>query len=230
MAMPSTGQICRHQLVVMTMSILADWMPLAPLTDEEIYGTGVSIKEKLSEDISEDTCIEIKEESFDYADQEVDEVNDEKVKHKCLYFHNFDELKHKSNAKNMCKLVQDRYAMLLRAPFVPENSLNKISSDGVQLLHKKSLKQDKQPKVEATLKRFACEVYGKKFSQKRNININMRVHTKKKPYSCEICSKTFSQKCLLARHMIVHTKEKPFSCEICIKAFSCNYYLVEHMR
>ncbi|XP_047468534.1 zinc finger protein 84-like, partial [Penaeus chinensis] len=214
----------------MTMSILADWMPLAPLTDEEIYGTGVSIKEELNEEISEDTCIEIKEEPFDFADKEIDEVNDEKLKHKYLYFHNLDELRHESNTKNTCKLVQDRNGMLLRATFMTENSLNKISSDGDQAMHKENLKQDTQPKVEATLKRFACEVYGKKFSQKRNFNIIMRVHTKEKPFSCEICSKTFYQKHKLINHMRVHTKEKPFSCETCSKAFSEKGSLVRHMR
>ncbi|XP_063603226.1 gastrula zinc finger protein XlCGF57.1-like [Penaeus indicus] len=180
-------------------------------------------------------------------DKERDEVNDEKVKQKCLFFHYLDELKHKSNAKNTCKLVEDGNGVLLRAPFVAENSLNKISSDCDQAIHIESLKQDTQPKMEATLKRFACEVYGKKFSQKRIMNINMRVytkekpfsytlvkhmrvHTKEKPFCCDICSKAFSEKGTLVNHMRVHTKEKPFSCEICSKAFSQKGNLAQHMR
>ncbi|XP_037773281.1 zinc finger protein 271-like [Penaeus monodon] len=196
-------------LLLVTMSFLADWMPLAPLMDEEIYDSGVSIKEELN-DISEDSLLEIKEEQFDYGDEERNEVSDKKVEHECLFFHNLDELRHEAYTKDTCGSFQDGNCMLLRASFVSENFLNRGSSDRDQAIQER-LQQDMQPKVEAKLKRFECEVCGKKFSRKRYINIHMRVHTKEKPYSCEICNKTFSQTGNLVKHMRVHRKEKPFN-------------------
>lgn len=39
------------------MSFVADWMPLDPLSDEEISNIGVSIKEELSDDVTEETSL-----------------------------------------------------------------------------------------------------------------------------------------------------------------------------
>jgi len=62
------------------MSFLYDWMPLAPLTDKEIFGIRVSIKEEFNEDVSEETCVDIKEEPFEYTDEVSDELSDLEVK------------------------------------------------------------------------------------------------------------------------------------------------------
>ncbi|XP_037772950.1 zinc finger protein 271-like [Penaeus monodon] len=209
------------------MSFINNWMPLAPLTDEEIFSRGVSVKEELN-DVTEETCLEIKEEPLDYADKERDEVSDIKVKHNCLSCPNLHDLRHETNGKVLCNFVRD-HNDLLNVPFVAEDCRNKCLSDGDQMMHKECL-EDMQIKVEATLNRFVCEVCGKKFSHKSNINIHMRVHTKEKPYSCDICNKAFSQISDLTRHMRVHTKEKPYSCEICDKAFSQKSDLTRHMR
>ncbi|ROT72453.1 hypothetical protein C7M84_009159 [Penaeus vannamei] len=47
-------------------------IPLAPLMDKEIFGTGVSIKEEISGDVTEEMWLEVKEEP--YADEANDEV------------------------------------------------------------------------------------------------------------------------------------------------------------
>ncbi|XP_037774942.1 zinc finger protein 37-like [Penaeus monodon] len=335
------------------MSFHADWMPLPPLMDEEIPSTGVSVKEELREDISEDTCLEIKEEQFDYADKKRDEVSDVKGSHECLVFHNLHDLRHEANdEKDSCNLAQNHddvlrvplivedygnqcssdqgmhteshtediepkwkrqsylvihvrvhtkekpytceFAtrlfteinlatmsfladwMLLAThtddeilsrgvsvkeehsddvteetcleikeepfdyechdetvfcvPFVADEYGNKCLSDEDEAMHKESLKEDTQVKVEASFTCFTCDVCGEKFSEKSDINIHMRVHTKKKPYSCDICNKGFPSQSDLTRHVRVHTKEKPYSCEFCSKAFSERSNLVCHIR
>ncbi|XP_047468538.1 zinc finger protein 480-like [Penaeus chinensis] len=209
------------------MCFITDWMPLAPFMDEEIFSREVIVKEELN-DITEETCLEIKEEPIDYAVKEKDEVSDVKVKHNCRFFPNLHDLRHEANAKVLCNFVQG-HNDLLNVPFVAEDCGNKCLSDGDQAIHKESL-EDAQLKVKATLSRFVCEVCGKKFSHKSNINIHMRVHTKEKPYSCDICKKAFSQISDLTRHMRVHTKEKPYSCDICDKAFTQKSDLGKHMR
>ncbi|XP_037774630.1 uncharacterized protein LOC119571360 [Penaeus monodon] len=212
-----------------TMSFLADCIPLTPYKEEERFSIGVSIKEEINDNITEDTCVDIKEEPLDYADKERAEVSDMKVDHKYLFSHDLHDLRHEVKITDSCNLVQDR-SDLLRTLFLAEDCGNKASSDVNQVMHKESLKEDTQPKMEATLNCFVCQVCGKKFSRKSHINIHMRVHTKEKPYRCDICYKDFSQRSNLVSHMRVHTKEKPYSCEICNKAFSKRDYIVTHMR
>ncbi|XP_047494042.1 zinc finger and BTB domain-containing protein 49-like [Penaeus chinensis] len=179
------------------MSFFADWMPSALYPYEEISSRGVSVKEELSEDITEDTCLEIKEEPFDYTDRETDEMSDVKA----------------------CNLFEDRDGML-EAPLMAEDCGNTSSSDGGQAMHKESLEKDTQRKVEATLNRFVSDVWDKKLSQKSHINIHMRGHTKEKPHSCAIRNKVFPSKSFLEKHIRVHTKEMPYLYEICKKAFA----------
>jgi len=216
------------------MSFLAEWKPLAPATDEEIFSTGGSIKEEFTEYISEDACFEIKEEQFDYADKEKDEVNDVKMAQECLFFPNLHDLRHEAYAKDSYNLVQDRDD-ILRPPLILDNYGNRGSSDGDQAMHNESRKEDTNLTsnhiiVHPKEKPYSCEICNKLFSKKFKLVYHMRVHTKEKPYSCEICNKSFLSKSDLVRHIRIHTNEKPYSCEICNKAFSRKYYLVCHVR
>ncbi|XP_047489063.1 gastrula zinc finger protein XlCGF71.1-like [Penaeus chinensis] len=158
----------------MTMSILADWMPLAPLTDEEFYGTGVSIKKELSEDISEDTCIEIKEEQFDYAEKPFS----------C-------EICNKAFSKKKT-LVQHMRVHTKEKPFSCEICSKAFSDKGTLV---------KQLRVHTKEKPYSCEICRNTFSQKGSLERHMEVHTKEKPFSCEICSKAFSVKDTLIKHI-----------------------------
>ncbi|XP_037773021.1 zinc finger protein 568-like [Penaeus monodon] len=230
------------------MSFLGDGMPSAPFTGKEIVGTGVRVKEELSEDVTEDTCLEIKEEPLDYGDEPRNEVCNKNVIRENLLLHNPLDLRYESYAKYSCNLVQDGNAMS-KVPFGVKDCGKTCSSDEVQVMYEERLKEDTQLKLESTRKCFACQVCGKELSKESHIRIHMRVHTKEKPYnfdicnktfpsksdlerheSCEICNNTFSWKKNLLRHMRTHTKEKPYSCEICNKAFSERGNLVAHIR
>ncbi|XP_069974178.1 gastrula zinc finger protein XlCGF57.1-like [Penaeus vannamei] len=210
------------------MNYLVNWMPLAPLTDEELCSRGVGIKEELNDVVTEETCLGIKDEPLDYGEEVGEEVSDRKVKSEGFFFQNLHDLRHKAKEKFSCDLVQDRNDVL-GTPFVAEDSGSKCSSDGNQSMYKESPEGDIQTKVEATLKRFVCDVCGKKFSSRSGIEVHMRVHTKEKPYMCDICNRSFPYKGCLVNHVKIHTLEKPYNCEICNKNFSVNNHLVRHM-
>nr|XP_027226249.1 oocyte zinc finger protein XlCOF15-like [Penaeus vannamei] len=211
------------------MSYLVNWMPLAPLTDEELCSRGVGIKEELNDVVTEETCLDIKDEPLDYGEEVGEEVSDRKVKSEGFFFQNLHELRHEANETDSHDLVQDGNG-ILGTPFLAEDSGSKCSSDGNQAMYKENPEEDIQTQVEATLKRFACDVCGKKFSSRSGIEVHMRGHTKENPYMCDICNKTFFVKGRLVRHMIVHSNEKPFRCDTCKKSFAYKSSLVKHVK
>ncbi|XP_042855476.1 zinc finger protein OZF-like [Penaeus japonicus] len=210
-----------------TMNFMSDWLPLVPLRDEEIYGAGVAIKEEASEGVTEETCVEIKEESLDYADEARYEVSEATIEHGFPFYK---DLKKEDFERDSSNVTEDSNNALPTAPFVAEDFGPKGSSDEDQAAYRESNEELLHRKNDEKRKGLVCELCGKKFLSKSKLKTHMRVHTKEKPYSCEVCEKTFSQKQHLVTHMRVHTEEKPYSCEVCKKAFSQKPSLLTHMR
>ena len=75
-----------------------------------------------------------------------------------------------------------------------------------------------------------CEVCGRKFAQKANLESHMRTHTGDKPFACDFCSKSFSQKGNLDEHRRTHTGEKPYVCDICGSRHTRKGELLLHVR
>ncbi|XP_037772920.1 zinc finger protein 235-like [Penaeus monodon] len=211
------------------MSFFGDGVPSAPLTGKEIVGTRVSFKEELSEDVTEDTFLEIKEEPLDYGHEVRNEVCNMNVIHESHFLHNPHDLRHESHAKDSCNLVQD-CSDISKVSFGAKDCGKTCSSDRVQVMYEERLEEDTQLKLESTRKCFACEVCGKEVFQKSHINIHTGVQTKEKPYNCDICNKIFPSKSDLEKHVDVHTEGKPYNCEICNNTFSWKVSLVRHMR
>nr|XP_027217604.1 zinc finger protein 836-like [Penaeus vannamei] len=178
-----------------TMSILPDRIPLAPLMDKEIFGTGVSIKEELSGDVTEEMWLEVKEEPYDYADEANYEVSEVKVKNEFLSIRDLQDLKNEANEKDSCDIIEDCNT-LSKASFVAEENEIKCSSEENEAKHKENHKDITQRKVDRKLKSFVCDVCGKIFYRKSCIQNHMRVHTKEKPYICDIAKKPFLRKVL----------------------------------
>ncbi|XP_037773285.1 zinc finger protein 84-like [Penaeus monodon] len=215
----------------LTMSFLYDWMPLAPLTDKEIFGIRVSIKEEFNEDVSEETCVDIKEEPFEYTDEDFGKK----------YISDRDQATNDESYKDATHGKVD-------GKFVAEKCENKWSSNEDQATYNENYKEVTNGEMRAELTRIVGKMCYKKvkpinfndkpysmicnkaLSDTCNIIRHMRVHTKENPYICEICSKAFSRKSHLMEHIRIHTKEKPYSCKICNKTFRSRSRLVNHTR
>jgi KRAB domain-containing zinc finger protein len=78
-------------------------------------------------------------------------------------------------------------------------------------------------------KPYKCDICGKGFRQREDLQRHIRTHTEDKPYKFDICDKGFGQNQNLQRHIRIHTGDKPYKCDICGKGFNKNSNLKGHL-
>ncbi|CAH1782131.1 unnamed protein product, partial [Owenia fusiformis] len=84
-----------------------------------------------------------------------------------------------------------------------------------------------------SIESFRCEICGKCYSIKNDLDKHALKHTRERPFHCHVCEKSFTSSLLLKRHILnLHSDsgEKPFKCKNCSKSFLWSSKLKVHER
>ncbi|XP_068212999.1 zinc finger protein 888-like [Palaemon carinicauda] len=79
-------------------------------------------------------------------------------------------------------------------------------------------------------KPYKCNYCEKSFRLHNGLLIHRRIHTGERPYKCDKCNKTFNQMAHLKTHVALHSAERPYECKTCGKTFAIQNYLYNHEK
>ncbi|XP_015115173.1 zinc finger protein 16 [Diachasma alloeum] len=75
-----------------------------------------------------------------------------------------------------------------------------------------------------------CQICGKRFFRKADLNTHLNIHLGTNQSVCNICGRKFNHVSNLIRHSRVHAGMKPYPCSICGKRFTQISSVVRHKR
>ena len=84
------------------------------------------------------------------------------------------------------------------------------------------------PQSSAFRHKYACIQCEKRYTEKRNLNRHMQLHTGKFSYYCDICGKGFNAGDHYKDHVRAHQGLR-YHCEYCSKPFMSTYAYKRHM-
>eukprot|EP00347_Sterkiella_histriomuscorum_P010386 403376500 len=64
--------------------------------------------------------------------------------------------------------------------------------------------------IHLKIKRHSCQICQKKFSERSNLLVHLRIHDKRQPYQCDICNKKFNSLGNMRDHEKRHIKSKQY--------------------
>ncbi|XP_054870497.1 zinc finger protein 239-like isoform X1 [Amphiprion ocellaris] len=111
-----------------------------------------------------------------------------------------------------------------------ELKLKSVQCDVCGKCFKYKYQMERHHNIHTGEKPYACNYCGKRFYQIHFMKYHERIHTGEGSYSCKTCGKSFSFSSQLKLHMRIHTGEKPYCCSTCGKSFSFSSQLKAHMR
>lgn len=119
---------------------------------------------------------------------------------------------------------------------VTSNKSKKITKDGNKMCticHRQyANKSEHICNKHSNIRPFECEMCGKTFKRKSNLEGHLKLHTDIKNVICDKCGAAFHFATDLRRHMRRHSNDRPFKCEVngCGKDFKDSATLRVHMR
>ena len=204
--------------------------------DKNIYNTDTvsNIKsEKVDDiDINVDQYHIVKEEAFDYNNDEHNKEMNEGLGNFNMQDYDLKEIKEDPLTIN----VQDTVKYNDPSDMRKKAFVDKIMNLYCEYCGKKFTRADSQKRhikiVHEGRKDFKCETCGKEFSEKAHLKQHIRtVHEGHKEYKCETCNSEFAHLGSLKMHIkTVHEGIKDHKCGICGKDFSRKQDVKYHIK